>query len=349
MNSVRGWGCGLKKRATVPQTSTSHKGKIGCSGAQLISLIQEHFGDKMELLVDSVFFRGQELSVPKLGLPACCKEKKHETTAETPKDTCSFSPEVTSGCIGGMDGQRKRRRTIFSRLQLSELEKVFSVNPYPDICTRERLAELTGLPESKVQVWFQNRRARSIKSGKLITRSASKRSSPRQHTGTCYPSPPPGESPASSPSLYSSTQWLFSETAVLGSHQEPKVNLSKCSTEQLNYTPPLTITPHDHTSKRDGFWYSTHPLAQHQNWSEWAHYNHFPNYVNCTEEQEHAFDFGLQNAVYGKIPDTVLPAEPWDTVKEATPDDRQQTSLSYISELIYSAALVANLDDPLSL
>uniref|UniRef100_A0A3Q1MMM5 Homeobox expressed in ES cells 1 n=1 Tax=Bos taurus TaxID=9913 RepID=A0A3Q1MMM5_BOVIN len=54
----------------------------------------------------------------------------------------------------------RRPRTAFTQNQIEVLENVFRVNCYPGIDIREDLAQKLNLEEDRIQIWFQNRRAK---------------------------------------------------------------------------------------------------------------------------------------------------------------------------------------------
>lgn len=68
---------------------------------------------------------------------------------------------------------QRRQRTTFSKQQLDALNAAFKQTHYPEAHFRDYLAKSTNLDPSRIQVWFQNQRAKDRKRRGLISEDVS--------------------------------------------------------------------------------------------------------------------------------------------------------------------------------
>ncbi|EUB57866.1 Homeobox protein EgHBX4 [Echinococcus granulosus] len=88
------------------------------------------------------------------------QQMQHPLTKSGMESEAGISQDVACNAESRAQAPSRRERTIYTPEQLEAMEEVFGVNRYPDVSMREELASRLGINESKIQVWFKNRRAK---------------------------------------------------------------------------------------------------------------------------------------------------------------------------------------------
>ncbi|XP_033106477.1 homeobox protein ceh-37-like [Anneissia japonica] len=103
-------------------------------------------------------------------------------------------PIKRSGVGDGPPRHRRRRSRIkFTEEQLNQLEIFYESNRYPDINVREDIADCIDISEARIQVWFQNRRARQRRQQKCSSNYTKNNSNKRDEPEHQLESPLPTE------------------------------------------------------------------------------------------------------------------------------------------------------------
>lgn len=90
----------------------------------------------------------------------------HQQSASSPEEHSTKIIEGGEVRINGKGKRVRKPRTIYTSLQLQELQKRFHKTQYLALPERAELASRLGLTQTQVKIWFQNRRSKHKKMSK---------------------------------------------------------------------------------------------------------------------------------------------------------------------------------------
>ncbi|KAJ3612323.1 hypothetical protein NHX12_020599, partial [Muraenolepis orangiensis] len=135
----------VKRRAAVHRDETPHS-----LGRRSGMMVEPRSHKELSHSIDVILGRETPHRGGSMGGPP----RDHEGRPPTMEE------ETLAGESRVMVGRHRRIRTNFKAEQLEELENAFQASHYPSVHAREQLAAHTHLSETKIQIWFQNRRAK---------------------------------------------------------------------------------------------------------------------------------------------------------------------------------------------